>query len=283
MRMLVLTLLALMMVTISGQASAQTETVWAHWGAAPFASSKDEALTKLPEVLKLLQIPEAVRPLFRAKVTANPQGKRIYVVPNDHFTAMMSKGDKVLHNVVVAEIPVQLKNGKTGVSQAANASEWEVEFEGRTYVLVLPDICNNWAWRSFATPRPREVTPSLECAELYVPHVMAGDTVTVKFRPEGTQLPPSECWGHHAGVERLSQDSSAWKMWPGCLNCFQATTNGMTLRLPVSMSATELAICVNRNGKPSCVWVIEASDWKPDHTFEVPEWKWVYCAPVKGS
>lgn len=261
MKKILLALLAFLAISVGSQASAQT--VWRDWGEAPFASSKEEAVRRLPDALRLLNVPEPVRALLEDAVRTTPNGVRTHIVPGDRFVAMMSRGDRVLSDVVVAEVPVTLPHGRTGAVQAANASMWEVTYEGQIYTLVLPDVCFNWSWRSRPAPVQQEVIQP-DCVELSVSHISAGDRMTMRIRPSGAQLPPSQCWAYKQG-------SDAWQRWPECLTCFVAE-GPMTLRLPREVVANhELEICWEHQGRPSLLYVVQPSDWQNTRYHEVPD------------
>lgn len=287
MRQLVLALLALLTVSVGGQASAQTETLWDGWGREPFATSPEEAIRRLPDALRLLNVPEAVRPLLEAAVAADPDGEEHYVVPGDRFVAMMSEHDVVLPNVVVAKIPVKLPDGKTGVSRTANARKWEVTHEGRIYVLVLPEICNNWAWASREAPVRQE-----ECATVTYSDIKVGMTYHVAVLARGP-LSPSVCWARKEG-------SGEWEVWPDeCSDCVWedaqasiqthrqvstqvrqsgksvATATGVTLRVPLSVARRDfIATCLEDDGKQSREKYVEPSDFGRSNHYSASPFRW---------
>jgi hypothetical protein len=113
---------------------------WQHFGAAPYAATRAEAMRTRESAFRKLGFPEpVVKLLMAATVQA---GQRTRLVNGDRLSAMMSKGGHVDRNVLVDFV----KPPASGrMEYAAPAEKWQVEWHGRTYAAVLPDICNNWS------------------------------------------------------------------------------------------------------------------------------------------
>lgn len=280
MRKLVLAICLAVLAITGQQASAQTETVWTGWGQAKYAESKDAAVLLLPDALAALDVPEPVRVLFQQAVKDNPdgnvltpEGKIPHLNAGDRFKAMMSGPDSkhvsahVMVNVVVGTIPVK---GKTGVHEAAEARVWRVEYEGQEYFLVLPTICNNWAWRVRPLP-PKEENPP-DCVELRVPKVHAGDRMTLEVRAEGHTAPLPLC---------LPEKPAEWDTVPDCLTCFDAHGPSVFLVPRKVAENYEVLVCWEHKGKPSIRWVVETKDWI-DGAYEVPDLETMTPQPKTG-
>lgn len=260
MRQLVLILLAAVGVNLMSLAPASAETVWTTWGQAPYASSQEEAMERLPAALQALGIPEAARTALAAEVARNPQGERIYLNPGDRLTAMMSGGraPHAMQDVVVGRNPV-----RRGVVLAAEARQWRVTVDGQEYFLILPDICYNWSWRS--SPRQQEArVQEPECFELQLPHVRAGDRVTLRIRDNGRPLPSA------AALCRTYGPTGVESAWPTCFECFRAD-GPMVIRVaPAVAQNYEVEICWEHDGRPSLRGVVPPNAWR-NRRFEVPD------------
>lgn len=265
MRKLALFLLALLMHIGVLAPAASAQHVWNELGGDPLASTRVEADGKLAEVLKSFDIPEPVRTRFLEAVKSNPEGKLVHLNPGDRL-GQMSFGRKRLRiwtDVIVGRMTLE-----RGVVKAVEAREWRVEYEGRVYVLILPEVCYNWSWLAEAPP-PKEATPLEECAELFIP-VQPGDKLTVEYRPRGYLPPPSACFA-------AKQGDGPFTIQP-CLTCFDVITTGVTLRFSLEAITHEISVCIERDGKPSCVIVIEPSDWRDNKlVLESRYWKWENC------
>lgn len=287
MRKLILVLLALVAVNVVGPAPAWASTEWMRWGMDPYASSDVEAVRKLPDALLAMGVPEPVRARLLEAVRANPQGERTFLNPGDRFTAMMwSPSGDVRTDVIVGRHPV-----RHGVVESAEAREWRVEDQGQIYVLVLPDICNNWAWRSYQAPTPERVVvvPQLECAEIVVSDARPGDVLRVVVSANGP-LPPSECWAYRDG-------SGSWVAWPGaCTDCsweflssyvpgrltmpgrVTVASREVVLRIPVLVSQRDyVSLCIVRGERRSCTFTVEPSDFGGRREYSLPDWEWTGC------
>jgi hypothetical protein len=279
--------LALVAAMVMAPATAHaTETTWTLWGGARYETSQDEAKERLPEALRALNIPEAVRPLLEAEVRSRP-GTLVYLNPGDRFVAMMSGPDRThasayaMTNVVVGTNP----GPRAGIVQSPVAREWRVTHEGQTYVLVLPDICNNWAWRVIAAPR--QEIPEEPCAEVEL-SVQTGDTLLFAMLSSEAP-PPSRCWAVN--------QSGRWEALPGgCMQCVNwdpvvarvpeaadrnismqsrigVRTNRIRIRVPVWAESHHLAFYLIRSDD-QCSWVIIPPNVWQAHTANFSQWRW---------
>ncbi len=119
--------------------SAHAEFVWRHFGAAPYASSRTEAMRTRGSAFRALGFPEQV--VARLMKATQEPGTPVRVVNGDRFSAMLSKGGAVDRNVRVDFIKPPV-SGK--MEYAAPAEQWQVLWRGQIYTVILPKICNNW-------------------------------------------------------------------------------------------------------------------------------------------
>ncbi len=125
--------------------SAHAEFKWQHFGADPYATSRAEAMKTRESAFTKLGFPKPVVDLL-VKATEQP-GQKTRIFVGDRFSAMISKRSVVHQDVVVA-----FGSPTRGMEYAAPAERWQVVWEDKTYVVVLPDVCNNWS--SIITPNP---------------------------------------------------------------------------------------------------------------------------------
>ena len=183
--------------------TAHAQTSWTNWGSAPYASNQEEAFELLPVALVELGIPAELHQEFMDMVSEDPDGEEIFLDPNDRLAAMMSGGANphAMFDVLVAAIPV---NQSGSIVQAARARKWEIEYEGVTYSLILPEICFNWSYLTYQV-EVREVevqvsAPPEECAILVFP-AEEGWVVRNFFLSEENRLPASGCWALLEGLD----------------------------------------------------------------------------------
>jgi hypothetical protein len=138
---------------------------WQHWGGAPYASTRTEAMAKLGNALDAMVaagiMPKEVADSFRANdyklIRDNPDGitttpgKHAYLPPETHLDGMMTGGKDphLMTNVTVGKTVI----GK-GQVKAAEALPWALTFQGKTYVLVMPFTCFNWSLMTFEVAPP---------------------------------------------------------------------------------------------------------------------------------
>lgn len=161
--------------------------VWRHFGADPYASSKDEGMAKRKEAFVCLGLPQPVIDLLM-KETEKP-GKTMRVTVGDHLEAMLSKGCAVHKNVTVA-----FGSPAKGVEYAAPAESWQVTWEGKVYTVARPDVCNNWSIVSIVpvgAPKPPQEAKAA-CVTIQYPTI-EGDQVHVGVLGS-KPLPPSSCF-----------------------------------------------------------------------------------------
>ncbi|OYV63147.1 MAG: hypothetical protein B7X03_02970, partial [Parcubacteria group bacterium 21-58-10] len=175
--------------------SAHAEFVWRHFGAAPYASSREMAMQTRESAFRKLDLPQPVIVLLM-EATQKP-GEKIRLTNGDHLSAMLSKGGLVHRNVVVAFVQPPI-SGK--MEYAAPAEQWRVSWQGKIYTVILPEICNNW---SALIP----ASAPAQCVELTFNAPVGGHVRWGVGSTEGP-LPPSRC-----NAQR--QDSSAWTAWMG--------------------------------------------------------------------
>lgn len=132
---------------------------WKYFGAAPYAPSRDVAMQKRREAFKLLGLPAPVIDLLMKETEKS--GKAILISNGDRISAQMSKGGVVRNcggkGLTVAFVDPPIK----GMGYNAKAEEWQVTWEGKTYVVALPEICNNWSL--MPSPTVPAIKPPASC------------------------------------------------------------------------------------------------------------------------
>lgn len=117
-----------------------TEFKWEHFGAAPYATTQVEAMRTRESAFRKLGFPEQVVPLLMKK-TEQP-GTPMRIVNGDHLSAMLSKGGVAHKDVLVDFVKPPIKEK---MEYAAPAQKWQVSWQGKTYTVILPEVCNNWS------------------------------------------------------------------------------------------------------------------------------------------
>ena len=188
---LIAVLLVMMLIGLIPTAhAAQPEFRWQHFGVAPYASSREEAMQKLPEALKQLGLPEPVAALFTIAVTGKP-GKTVRIVNGDHLNAMLSKGGIVNRNVLVDFVKPPV-SGK--MEYAAPAEEWQVTYQGKVYRLLLPEVCNNWSYTVETVPAPLPPAPTVfapipgACPDVYTLKVNVWERLAASLQGVGRDI-----------------------------------------------------------------------------------------------
>lgn len=120
--------------------SAHAEFKWQHFGVDPYASSRDEAMRTRESAFQKLGLPAPVVKLL-VEATQKP-GEKIRLVNGDKLSAMMSKGGVVHRDVTVAFVKPPV-SGK--MEYAAPAEKWQVTWQGKVFIVILPEICQNWS------------------------------------------------------------------------------------------------------------------------------------------
>ena len=124
MNKIIVVLLALVCATLASLAHAEFK--WQHFGADPYASSRDEAMRTRESAFSKLDLPKPVVKLL-VEATQKP-GEKVRLVNGDKLSAMMSKGGIVHRNVTVAfaKPPV---SGR--MENAAPAEKWQGDVGGK--------------------------------------------------------------------------------------------------------------------------------------------------------
>jgi hypothetical protein len=244
--------------------AASAQNVWNNLGGDPVALNRPDADKRFPEFLKLSTIPEHIKARFLEEMQRDPEGKTVYLNPGDGLKEMAfgQKRMRIWKDVVVGTMRLE-----RGVVKAVEAREWRVEDGDRVYVLVMPLICYNWAWRVETPPRPREVPPPPEeCAELFVP-VVPGDKLTITYLPKGYLPPRSACFGFKQGDGSITVQP--------CLTCFDVTTHGVTVLFSLEAIKHDIGVCVERNGEKTCMMIVNPTDWKLNKfSLDLQYWRW---------
>ena len=277
MNKIIVVLLALVCATLASLAHAEFK--WQHFGADPYASSRDEAMRTRESAFSKLDLPKPV--VTRLVGASQKPGAKVRLVNGDKLSAMMSKGGIVHRNVTVAftKPPV---SGR--MEYAAPAEKWQVTWEGKVYIVILPEICYNWS--SIAGP------PIKKCVEL-VFNAPVGGHVRWGIGTTIGPLPPDECNAQREG-------DGLWKAWYGeCDICIPAigyirgilggsalvphkylypiTTKKQTLRFSTEIWTKLAYICLEDvNGKQTCGVYMRPQDWKGQYRIEIPDSIWFW-------
>lgn len=139
---------------------------WVHFGTAPYASSREEAMRTRESAFKALGLPEKV--VTQLVLATDKAGEKTRINVGDHLDTMLSKGGVAHRNVTVA-----FGSPAKGMELAAPAEKWAVAWEGKTYTVLLPEVCNNWSSVVGTAPAPAlpvavtlpSLTTSSECPQ----------------------------------------------------------------------------------------------------------------------
>lgn len=243
---------------------------WQHFGEAPYANTRTEAMRTRERALRALGFPApVVSELMRA--TEKP-GERIRLVNGYHLSAMLSKGG-VVHRHVVVEFAKPPVSGK--MEYAAPAEAWQVTWQGRTYIAILPDVCNNWSRRDELIPAAPRVRSASECYEIAFPANSAYvDWGVATYRGP---FPPDACNAQRQG-------SLEWVAWYGdCPDCvplgyreqrvpvphhYRYPVVGRQQVLRFSKEVLESVVYLCLGGNPCGVYV-RPEDWKGRHRIDI--------------
>ena len=137
--------LAILFVAFAIQVASTTahaaEWKWQHFGAAPYASSREEAMKTRENAFLKLGFPiEAVDLLVEE--TKKP-GEKTSLKVGDRFSAQVSKGGAV-HGLKEGGGIVAFESTVRGMQYVATAEKWQVTWEGKVYTIILPEVCFNW-------------------------------------------------------------------------------------------------------------------------------------------
>jgi hypothetical protein len=113
-------------------AAQQTGYVWRHFGVDKYAKSRAEAMTKRHDVFAAMGLPPAVIERF---MKATEEEGTLTAIANGQKLDVMFEGSGMRRDVLV----------DLEASLVPAAEVWETTFNGTTYKLYLPKICNNWS------------------------------------------------------------------------------------------------------------------------------------------
>ena len=258
----------------------EKEFKWQHFGAAPYATSRDEAIRTRESAFTKLGFPKPVVALLM-EATKQP-GEKIRLTNGNRLTAMMSKGGVVHRNVLVSfnKPPV---SGK--MEYAAPAEKWQVSWHGEAYTVFLPEICNNWS-----AIEPSRL-PS-KCVELTF-NAPVGGKVRWGIGTTTGPLPPDVC-------NAQKQDDGPWTAWYGeCDYCIPAigyirgvlgdsaqiphkylypvTHTKQTLRFSTEIWTDVVYICLeDASGRQTCGVYMRPQDWKKQYHVDILDELWQY-------
>jgi len=146
-----LLLLATIAVLTAVPAHAESQFKWQHFGADPYAVSRQEAMRTREDAFRKLGLPQEVVSILM--IATDKPGEKISLNVGDKLSAMLSKGGVVHRNVIVAFVKPPI-NGK--MEYAAPAEKWQVTFAEGVFTVILPEVCNNWSLISVTLmPLPR--------------------------------------------------------------------------------------------------------------------------------
>lgn len=291
--------LALAALTSSADAAEKQSSQWDKWGAAPYATSREEACREAPEAIDGFAFPSPVKELFKKLLGATCKGgTEAWLTPGMPLEQMLSgksgkKPPHLMNKVTVAELPVlQSPDGrpyrKGAVAETAKALAWRVEHEGRAYMLYLPFVCWNWAWKFGVPPLPTPPPPAPRPAPILVPPtppqeecsteeyaVQPGDEVRFAVLAQ-RRLPASACWQLCDGADCAAPPSPCDVCdWIGPKSLlpegFEPLHTGryvarfakQSLRFPREVQANFVALCVEREGLGgSNSWIVDPDAWR---------------------
>ena len=139
-RAIVLILVLAFAITTLASSVYGTEFKWRHFGANPYATSREEAIRTRGNAFRILGFPEPVIALCM-RATETP-GEKVRLIVGDHLSAMISK-DGIVHRDVVVAFDKPPVSGD--IEYSAPAERWQVFWQGNVYMIFLPGICYNWS------------------------------------------------------------------------------------------------------------------------------------------
>ena len=277
MKTIVRVLLALAIATLAN--SAYAEFQWRHFGADPYATSRAEAMRTRENAFRKMGLPAPV--IKQLMLATERPGEKVRLVVGDRLSTMLSKGSVVHRDVVVAFVKPPI-SGR--MEYAAPAEKWQVTWEGKIYIVILPEICYNWS--SIAGPLIKR------CVEL-VFNAPVGGHVRWGVGTTSGPLPPDEC-------NAQQQDNKPWTSWYGeCDTCVTATGyiqgilgdsaqiphkylypvthTRQTLRFSTEVWSKVVYICPeDASGKQTCGVYMRPQDWKGRYRVEIPDALWLW-------
>ncbi len=251
---------------------------WRNFGADPFASSREEAMGKREQAFRAMGLSEAC--VAEAMRVTKTTGSESELRVGDRLDAMLS-GKAGAHKNVLVDFPRGIK---------ASTEEWSLTCDGKTYRLVLPEVCYNW---SLATGPSRSLGGD-ECVELTF-GAPTGGNVRWGVGSVSGPLPPSSCNAQREG-------DGPWVAWWGeCDWCepaygyirsvlgesaevphkylYPAKESQQTIRFSAAVQSRLVYVCLeDQGGAQSCGVYVRPEDWKGRRVIEIPDTLWRFDA-----
>lgn len=268
--------------------SAQAEWKWQHFGTDPYATSREVAMKTREDAFRSMGLPAPV--ITQLLRVTEKSGEKVRIVNGDHFSVMLSK--KGVHRDVVVAWE---KKPQRAMEYAAPAEKWQTVWEGKTFIVFLPEVCFNWAFTVATIIAPRAVVAPVvfaeKCVELSF-NAPVGGKVRWGVASATGPLPPSEC-----NAQR--QDDQPWTAWMGqCDDCvgaigylrgilgekaeiqhkylYAVTAKEQTLRFSEAVWADVVYICLEYpDGKMTCGVYMRPQDWQGRHSVFIKDSFWV--------
>lgn len=265
------------------------DPTWENWGGAPYGTSFADVTTdaKFDFALRELPVPPALRQPFKDLVRANPSPMPlIYLVPNQKLDGMLSGRDSrrptphVMRDVTVGRTVIS-----RGIVRAAEAFEWRLSHEGKTYRLILPKVCFNWSLII------EDGDVEERCVELMF-NAPVGGKVRWGVATMDGPFSPSHCNAQRQG-------DGPWTAWEGeCDVCVPAvgyinrtlrgtariphkylyavTATRQTLRFSTEVWHKLLYICIEYpDGRLTCGVYMRPEDWNGRYQVEIADSFWI--------
>ena len=179
--------IATLAVLSSSAQAAERQFKWEHFGADPYATSREEAMRTRESAFRKLGLPEEVVAIFM--IATDKPGEKMSLNVGDKLGAMLSKGGVVHKNVTVAFVKPPI-SGK--MEYAAPAEKWQLTYGGKVYDLYLPEVCNNWSYTASAAslpPAPQSAPPPAPLVFKSIPGACP-DVYTLKVNVWGRKAMP---------------------------------------------------------------------------------------------
>lgn len=269
--------------------SAQAEWKWQEFGADPYAKTRAEAMKSRESAFHKLGFPQPVIKLFM-KETEEP-GQKIRLTVGDKLSSMLSHGGTNVRKDVVVAFGSPVK----GMEYAAPAEEWQVQWEGRTFTVILPEVCYNWSAKipliDIFASASAPAAPAEKCVELTF-NAQIGGKVRWGDASNDGPLPPSACNAQRQG-------DGPWSAWLNkCDNCegaieylrgilgpkteiphkffYSVTAQKQTLRFSEAVLTDVVYICQEyADGKRTCGVYMRPQDWKGAHKVTIKDSFWI--------
>lgn len=286
----IIVVLVLAFATLASPAHAEFK--WQHFGADPYAATRAEAMQKREAAFRAMGLPAPVIKQFM--LATEKSGEKVRLVNGDKLSTMMSKGGIVRRDVTVEFVKPPV-SGK--MEYAAPAEKWQVTWEGKIYVVILPEICYNWS--AIASPPPEKV---VECAKvrITVPNGVSRTVRSTLIRK--VSVPDFNCWGvierqWRTGAPRdcdwceWTQDgviemhrryggefdffhTSIYTMHPDVNASGSTRATEVTLVFPLAARDGGVAVCVEVDGKVYEAALVLPPTWKEGTNVTIPADFW---------